>query len=240
MKKQALRSSTNIARFLATAALKTIKMLILNTVAFYKFVIVRKQLRAFLFGLALGVFFMSQFGVVSVQKVYTGNVPESANVILVSESKPIKAPTPKRDWRAIDFVSLPYLKKVDLLKKRLVKIGVPKSEIATYVRIATNESCKHQSGTTNCMNPSVTPYTEVRHCQRQDGSYFVVEISNGYQASCGSAKQVRSEKSLGIFQILPSTWKGHECKGDAYSWLDQVDCAKKIRDLSGFTQWSTY
>lgn len=229
-----------------------------------------KEFRGFVAGFSLAaliaVFLFSQFvhpltlgsGVSAssepVQQITTEQPQSDSNVEVVEEEivekpevveeeKPQPEPVIEFDWDTVDFVTLTYTEKVEMLKKRLRLIGVPENEVNTYIRIATLESCRDKGNHTGCMNPTKTPPVAVKHCRSaSSGNWYVVEISStGGQAYCaGGDTEGRNEKSMGIFQILETTWTGHKCEGDRGNWLDQVQCAKQIRDISGFNSWSTY
>lgn len=91
----------------------------------------------------------------------------------------------------------------------------------------------------------VQPTTFVKHCKsKASGKWYVREIvksgSVWIQAHCHAGDiQGRSEKSTGIFQILPSTWERYKCTGDKLNWLDQINCAITLQRKDGFkTHWA--
>lgn len=130
------------------------------------------------------------------------------------------------------------LKPADLSGLKFEKVLDPKERVfneldklgeldkETWLRIAQAESG---------FQVTVEPESWVKHCQRSDGSYYAVELSD-----CGDDIQVHQEKSYGVFQILPSTAK-RVCELD---WKDSVEtqtrCAVNIKNKSGFDSWSTF
>lgn len=129
-----------------------------------------------------------------------------------------------------DFDLLPEPERKELVRIELERLGAP--DVETFLRIGKAESS---------YRATAVPPVEVRHCQRTNGTYYVVEVLKGRQDSCrGTDKQVYAEKSYGIFQILPSTAK-RVCQGlDLTDWKLQVRCAIQIQERSGFTQWTTF
>lgn len=63
-----------------------------------------------------------------------------------------------------------------------------------------------------------------------------------WQATCEEygANTVRSGQSKGLTHIIDPTWELHNCTGDILNWRDHLDCAIKIKNTSGWSQWSTY
>lgn len=148
---------------------------------------------------------------------------------------------------AIDFNKSDYETKKELIVERLKYNQVSESDINTFVSIFELESCRNTNDP-KCFDTRKTPPTIVYHCQRPDGTYKAVEIirRNGknVQAYCFDYgwSQTGSEQSIGLAQILVSTWKRYGCDGSIrdYEWQEQVDCAVKIKNVSGFGAWSTY
>lgn len=147
----------------------------------------------------------------------------------------------------VDFNSSDYETKVSMIKERLEYNKVSKSDIKTFLDIFHLESCRNIEAQ-DCFNTQKTPPTMVFHCQKPDGSYEAIEIINkgglNVQAHCSDYGWVRtgSEQSIGLAQILVTTWQGYKCDGAIrdYDWKQQVDCAVKIKNTSGFSAWSTY
>lgn len=50
------------------------------------------------------------------------------------------------------------------------------------------------------------------------------------------AKNPHSTAS-GLFQILKGTWAAHKCTGDVFNPHDNIQCARKIYNDSGFSPW---
>lgn len=251
----------NLVLKLAQILLKAIKSILRYVGLGLKKLWAIREAKGFVVGFVLAsilaVFLYTQYGVVEVQQITSTPQTKIENVETISieddiEVQPVSAIIEdiaqpevqvEVDWNNIDFVSLTYSEKINMLEERLRFIGVPESELDTYTRIATAESCKGQGNHPGCMNPTKTPPVVVKHCKSANtGNWYVVEInSNGGQAQCSAGDiEGMNEQSMGIFQILETTWNGHKCEGDRTNWLDQVSCAKKIRDMSGFKSWSTY
>lgn len=98
-------------------------------------------------------------------------------------------------------------------------------EIENLIRIAKVESSRH--------DPEVQPKTTVFHCKR-NGKWFVVENFIGCPSDSTPG---RKEKSIGIFQILPSTFQGYKCEGNIKEVDRQLDCVVKIYKRSGYKAW---
>lgn len=98
-------------------------------------------------------------------------------------------------------------------------------EINNLVNIAGKESGAH--------DPKIEPRTWVKHCQRLNSTYYAIEFGE-----C-DYKEVHREKSTGIFQILPSTYKGYKCEGSIEDVDNQINCAVKIYQKSGYGAWYT-
>jgi hypothetical protein len=105
--------------------------------------------------------------------------------------------------------------------------GYKPNEINSWLCIIQNESGFRESA---------TPKTWVKHCQRPNGSYYAAELTNCKDGD----KETGREQSVGLTQILATTWKIHECKGDRTNWLSNLECAVKVQRKSGWYQWSTY
>lgn len=101
---------------------------------------------------------------------------------------------------------------------------LPNEVIENLIRIAKKESSAH--------DPLIEPRTTVFHCK--DDKWFVVENMVGCPEGSVSG---RKEKSIGVFQILPSTWNGYKCEGDMKNVDDQLDCGVKIWKRSGYYPW---
>lgn len=147
----------------------------------------------------------------------------------------------------IDFNSLSYNEKRRLIIERLQSHNLTAEQVDTFYKIFRLESCRNPQ-TQDCFDTRKVPPTTVYHCRRDNGTYHAIELINReglmVQAYCrdyGSV-QTGSEQSIGMAQILVSTWRGYQCEGDirAYDWEQQVDCAVKIYKQSGFNAWSTY
>lgn len=98
-------------------------------------------------------------------------------------------------------------------------------EINNLVAIAGKESGAH--------DPLIEPRGWVKHCQRPNNTYYAVEFGE-----C-DYKEVHRERSIGIFQILPSTYKGYKCEGSIEDVDNQINCAVKIYKKSGYYPWYT-
>lgn len=101
---------------------------------------------------------------------------------------------------------------------------LPNEVIENLIRIAKKESSRH--------DPLVEPKSTVFHCK--DNKWFSVENQTGCPVGTVSG---RKEKSIGVFQILPSTWEGYKCEGDIKNINDQLDCGVKIYKRSGYKPW---
>ena len=122
------------------------------------------------------------------------------------------------------------------LTSELAKQGANGEMIFTLLYIAKRESI-------NTFDPAIKPVSEVRHCKRPDGTFYAVEItSDRKQASCKTGDvQTYAEKSTGIWQILPTTFKGYKCTGDINNWKDQAKCAIILANSTkGFNHWVAY
>lgn len=107
-------------------------------------------------------------------------------------------------------------------------------EINNLVAIAAEESTAH--------DPLVEPkLTFVQHCKPINGKWYADEINpSGGQYKCREGEIVgRKEKSIGVFQILPTTWEINKCSGNILDRdvVEQIDCAVKIYKKSGYGQW---
>lgn len=135
--------------------------------------------------------------------------------------------------------SLPsdYSHKKEMVLMYLRSLGASEDDILVWDKVITHESD---------YNLDALPPTWVKHCQGANGAYAkeLWDYGNGikwqYECSFEGATEIKQEQSFGLFQILPSTWEGHGCEGDQTNWMDQSRCAVKIKNQSGFTQWSTY
>lgn len=161
----------------------------------------------------------------------------------IAEVAPEPQPEPQIeiDWSAVDFVNLTYQEKINFITERLKFNGVSDTDIKIFTEIATLESCRDRGDHKGCMNPEKTPPVVVKHCKGGNG-WYVVEINSvGGQAQCAAGHvEGRNEQSFGMFQILETTWEGNQCEGNRFDWYSQVDCAVKVKNRSGFSQWSTY
>lgn len=185
----------------------------------------------------------SKFGSYEVEasNYIESEIIESPRVI---QAQNIEVPEYKLE---IDFNSSTYEDKKNFIIERLRYNNVSETDIITFVRIFELESCRNTSDK-GCFDTRKTPPTIVYHCQKPNGTYTAIEIINknglNVQAYCSDYgwTQSGSEQSIGLAQILVSTWKGYGCEGDirAYKWDEQVDCAVKIKNKSGFGAWSTY
>ncbi len=129
-----------------------------------------------------------------------------------------------------DFMSHSEAERKEKVAEYLAVLNAP--DIDTFLRIGKAESSYRSDA---------LPPVEVRHCKRSNNTYYVVELMNGRQASCRDGDiQVHAEKSVGIFQILPSTAKRVCGSVDLFDWRTNIECAVKIQARSGFNQWSTY
>ncbi len=98
-------------------------------------------------------------------------------------------------------------------------------EIENLIRIAKIESSGH--------DPKVEPASVVNHC-KQNGKWIAVE---GFSGCPEGTVAGRKEKSIGIFQILPSSFENYKCEGSILEVDDQLSCAVKIYKKSGFGAW---
>jgi hypothetical protein len=167
-----------------------------------------------------------------------------------SYNKSMKLEQTKEEFEVvevIDFNSLDYKEKRKLIVERLQTHNLTAEQIDTFYKIFRLESCRNPQ-IQDCFDTRKVPSTTVYHCRRDNGTYHAIELINRnglmVQARCedyGSV-QTGSEQSIGMAQILVSTWRGYQCEGDIrdYDWEQQVDCAVKIYKQSGFGAWSTY
>lgn len=68
------------------------------------------------------------------------------------------------------------------------------------------------------------------------------DYPNGiWQATCeeAGASTIRTGNSKGLVHIIETTWEGMACSGDVLNWIDNLECAFKIRDSQGWKAWST-
>jgi hypothetical protein len=68
-------------------------------------------------------------------------------------------------------------------------------------------------------------YPDGRVWQDNCEYYGAVTIDRGY--------------SVGLLHVILPTWNDFNCSGDRMNWIDNLDCAIKIKDARGFGQWST-
>lgn len=114
-------------------------------------------------------------------------------------------------------------------------------DINILVRIMELESCRDYEEN-DCLSLQKTPPVYVKHCERKNMTYYVVEIQNGKQAYCGLKDiEVFKEKSWGPAQILESTGR-RQCGIDVKNVHidDYLDCVVKIKEGEGFEAWGTY
>lgn len=68
------------------------------------------------------------------------------------------------------------------------------------------------------------------------------DYPNGiWQATCeeSGASTIRTGNSKGLVHIIETTWEEMACSGDVLNWIDNLECAFKIRDSQGWKAWST-
>lgn len=53
------------------------------------------------------------------------------------------------------------------------------------------------------------------------------------------AKNANSTAS-GIFQIIYGTWNSNDCQGNAFNFVNNIDCAWKIQTARGFQPWEVW
>lgn len=79
-------------------------------------------------------------------------------------------------------------------------------------------------------------------------TYFVM-VATEFQDAPVMVKVAQAESSFnpanknpyssasGLFQILTGTWKRYSCEGSVMDASDNIECARKIYDDDGTTQW---
>lgn len=211
---------------------------------FFKFSWKNKIVLGFMLGFSVGVFSYAKFSPQQHVVVYA-NEKEDIETIERHEEV-LEAVQPEIEYK-IDFNSSDYETKKELITEKLSSLGVVEPDLSTFVSVFELESCRDKNAT-GCFNSSKTPPTTVYHCQKSSGQYTAIEIKNvggrNVQAYCEDYgwKTTGSEQSIGLAQILVSTWNGYKCDGDIrdYDWEQQVECAVKIKNQSGFNAWSSY
>lgn len=173
---------------------------------------------------------------------------ESVQNVQVVPQTPIAPFKPSTELKVeLNFNNATYAQKKRAIIERLKYNHVSDKNIDTFLSIFELESCRNRKDK-GCFATDKVPKTAVYHCRRPDGSSVAVEIidRNGVkvQAYCSDYgyKTTYKEQSVGMAQILVSTWKLYNCKGNIYDYdyKEQVDCAVKIYKTSGFYPWSTY
>lgn len=147
----------------------------------------------------------------------------------------------------VDYQSASYTDKLMYIQKRLEDNGLVPSEVDDMIKIFHLESCTNTSSQ-SCLSSDLLPIVTVYHCTDNYGNYSTVEIKTvsgaNIQAYCEDygLTTTGSEQSIGLAQILVSTWIGNQCNGNPrdYIWYQQVDCAVKIYRSYGITQWSSH
>lgn len=133
-----------------------------------------------------------------------------------------------------------YNHRKEMVLMYLRSLGESEEDIATWDRIITQESN---------YDPTIEPPTFVVHCE--GGSIAeLTDYGNGvmwqYECAMDNLREIKREKSFGIFQILPSTWELAGCEGavskagNNQPWIAQADCAIKVRSLQGWKAWAAY
>lgn len=119
--------------------------------------------------------------------------------------------------------------KADKLEDILIMAGATHDEMAYLVHIAYWESK---------FDLAAEPYTHVAYCS--DGNWGEIYAGGQFRCEDFGSTTIRTEKSYGLFQILPSTAQDHGCANDwklnAYT---QSQCAIKVARGQGLTAWST-
>ena len=64
------------------------------------------------------------------------------------------------------------------------------------------------------------------------------ESGNGCIAPINPQAKNPNSSASGVFQILKGTWIDYGCTGDVLDEDDNIACARKIYDRSGFTPWN--
>jgi len=67
----------------------------------------------------------------------------------------------------------------------------------------------------------------------------MIEIARAESQFNEKAKNPNST-AKGVFQIISSTWKHNKCDGDIFKAEDNIRCAYKIQERSGFNQWEVF
>lgn len=128
------------------------------------------------------------------------------------------------------------VERANLVRMAFQSLGYSDANLERWMKIA-----KAESGST--YDPNIEPSTWVFHCKKGTGYYAVELNSNRRQAYCSDTGgvQVHKEKSKGIVQILPSTWRRNNCNefGAQSEWFAQLQCADRILKKAGWTQWTT-
>lgn len=67
----------------------------------------------------------------------------------------------------------------------------------------------------------------------------MIEIARAESQFNEKAKN-KTSSAAGVFQIISSTWKHNKCDGDIFKAEDNIRCAYKIQERSGFNQWEVF
>lgn len=67
----------------------------------------------------------------------------------------------------------------------------------------------------------------------------MIKIARAESGLRPKAKNPKSTAS-GIFQIIYGTWNSNNCQGNAFNFVNNIDCAWKIHQARGFQPWEVY
>lgn len=65
----------------------------------------------------------------------------------------------------------------------------------------------------------------------------MIRIARSESNFRANAKNARSTAS-GVFQIIYGTWNSNNCQGNAFNFVNNIDCAWKIQSRRGFQPWN--
>lgn len=147
-----------------------------------------------------------------------------------------------------DLVVIPTILPSNLEEKKKYITSFLESrgeDVARWMKIINGESQ---------FNPDSVAETYWSLCDRavsvklwgyQQGAKNFIELRdypNGiWQATCEEfgAITLRTGHSAGLVHIIETTWENSKCEGDRMNWIDNLNCAFKIRDIQGWKAWST-
>lgn len=171
---------------------------------------------------------------------------------IVSSGNTVAGFVPKKveqlEFARPDIALIPTELPANLEEKKTYIVSYLKSkgeDVDRWMKIIKGESqfdpsSKAQTYWSLCDRPVVV---KLWGYQQPANSYIELrDYPNGiWQATCeeAGATTLKTGYSAGLVHIIETTWDGFKCKGDRMNWIDNLECAFKIRDGQGWKAWST-